>query len=135
MDNILDLVFIADFQGRILEVNKRIETLAGLKPEALIGTYLWESLIFSDECLLRLKQLHNLDCSECKGKGAILDSKGVKIPLRMNMSIVYDVYDEISGIVVAAEDMTIEAIVSRADKAMYFAKESGRNCVKSLHRD
>lgn len=108
MDNILDLVFIADFQGRILEVNKRIESLAGLNPDKLIGTYLWESIIFSDECLLRLKQLHSYDSSECKGKGAIIDCSGRSIPLRMNMSIVRDMYDEITGIVVAAEDMTDE---------------------------
>lgn len=104
MNNVLDIVMLADPTGAIVEVNKRAYEILGFSEGALTGRPI-DALIVSSP--LPYEATHSTPAHDyCDSR--IVTAEDTMIPVRVRMTSVKDPMGETIGRVIAAQDLRLE---------------------------
>lgn len=92
-----DLSLVLDLEGRITLANPAVSDVLGLRPEEVVGRYLWE--LVSDPDTIGESLTTTVDYGQWQGTLRIIGRSGTDIPLRFRMVLVQTKEGQVVGIV------------------------------------
>ncbi|MGC9518014.1 MAG: PAS domain S-box protein [Methanomicrobiales archaeon] len=134
IENNLDSIFNIDFNGDIKDVNHATEIFTGYSRKKLLGTNF--SKYFTDE--KKALDVFQLTLEKEKIKNfsmEIKNRKGYSTPVLFNGSIIKDKFDEISGILVVARDISEQISSNEKIKQLASIVESSNDAIISKSLD
>jgi len=107
MDNVLNIIILADNRGKIIEANKQVEEKLRFEKMEIVGRPI-EVLIQEEDKFHN--QLQNFIGKPIRIQDEILlkTRNGQQLPVKLLLTPVYDQTKELMGIVFSAQDLTLE---------------------------
>lgn len=108
LDNIQEIIVLMDDKSTILDVNKKFEELVNMDKKAISGKSL-DAFIPKDSILIRqIGQVKKKEILTYTGDVDFQLNNNIVLPLRAHISSIVDPLGKVIGILIAANDLTLE---------------------------
>lgn len=108
MDNVLDIIVLTDHDGRIIDINEQALRLLQYAKEDVLQLNACEFLGLYDDFKEVFSEILHGERRSYNSEAVYYGSNDLQIPVRVRVSGVVDSLSEVIGVVIAAQDLTLE---------------------------